>query len=130
MTVEDFFARQSAFDGPARVYLGAVDFRPAVAFFEGGGQLKLREEASADEWLAELQRVPGLMGSLQPLGAQPDDPAPVRVAAGEFVLEGLWAQKKIGRTDDRGFVAVERPAETDIDLERLERLRRMKKQVN
>ncbi|MCK7518334.1 MAG: hypothetical protein MZV64_11710 [Ignavibacteriales bacterium] len=29
-------------------------------------------------------------------------------AAGEFVLEGLWAQKKIGRSDDRGFVAPER----------------------
>ena len=51
-------------------------------------------------------------------------------AAAEFVLEGLCAQKKIGRSDDRGFVAVERPAETDMDLERLERLRRMKKQVN
>ncbi len=112
------------------VYLGAVDFRPAVAFFEGGGQLKLREEGPADEWLAELSRVPGLLGHLQPLGASPDDPTPLRAAAGEFVLEGLWAQKKIGRTDDRGFVAVERPAETDIDLERLERLRRMKKQVN
>ncbi len=112
------------------VYLGAVDFRPAVAFFEGGGQLRLREEGSADEWLAELERVPGLMTHLQPLGASPEDPAPVRVAAAEFVLEGLWAQKKIGRTDDRGFVAVERPVENDLDLERLERLRRMKKQVN
>ena len=112
------------------VYLGAVDFRPAVAFFESGGQLKLREEGTADEWLPELQRVPGLLAHLQPLGAAPDDPAPLRAAAAEFVLEGLWAQKKIGRTDDRGFVAAERPPETDIDLERLERLRRMKKQVN
>ena len=54
----------------------------------------------------------------------------MRAAAAEFALEGLYAQKKIGRTDDRGFVAVERPPETDLDLERLERLRRMKKQVN
>ena len=40
------------------------------------------------------------------------------------MLEGLWAQKKIGRSDDRGFVAVERQTEIDMDLERLERLRR------
>ena len=112
------------------VYLGAVDFRPAVAFFEGGGQLKLREDASADEWLSELRRVPGLLDHLEVLGAGPSEPAPVRAAAAEFALEGLYAQKKIGRTDDRGFVAVERPQETDLDLERLERLRRMKKQVN
>jgi hypothetical protein len=47
------------------------------------------------------------------------------------VLEGLWAQKKIGRSDDRGFVAPERrPSEVELDLEKLERLRRLKKQVN
>jgi len=48
------------------------------------------------------------------------------------VLEGLWAQKKIGRSDDRGFVAPERErrGESDLDLERLERLRKLKKQVN
>ena len=45
-------------------------------------------------------------------------------------VEGLWAQKKIGRSDDRGFVALERHSEAEIDLERLERLRKMKKQVN
>ena len=46
------------------------------------------------------------------------------------MLEGLWAQKKIGRSDDRGFVAPERRAELEVDMERLERLRRLKKQVN
>jgi hypothetical protein len=47
------------------------------------------------------------------------------------VLEGLWAQRKIGRSDDRGFVAVERPrSDVELDLERLERLRKLKKQVN
>ena len=46
------------------------------------------------------------------------------------MLEGLWAQKKIGRSDDRGFVAPERRGESDVDLERLERLRKLKKQVN
>jgi len=51
-------------------------------------------------------------------------------AAAEFILEGLYAHKKIGRSDDRGFMAAERPGEADVDLERLERLRRLKKQVN
>ncbi len=42
------------------------------------------------------------------MGVEPTDAAPLVASAGEFVLEGLWAQKKIGRSDDRGFVAPER----------------------
>jgi hypothetical protein len=64
------------------------------------------------------------------LGVVAGAPAPHVAAAAEFILEGLWAQKKIGRTDDRGFVALERKSDVEVDLERLERLRKMKKQVN
>ena len=46
------------------------------------------------------------------------------------MLEGLYAQKKIGRSDDRGYMAPERRVESDADIERLERLRKLKKQVN
>jgi magnesium chelatase subunit I len=112
------------------VHLGSADFRGVVAYFEAGGSLKLRENASSDDLLAQLQRVTGLLEQTGPLGAQPEDPTPLRAAAGEFVLEGLWAQRKIGRSDDRGFMAPERRPDVDVDLERLERLRRMKKQVN
>jgi magnesium chelatase subunit I len=112
------------------VYLGSVDLRPAVAFFEQGGSVKLREEAPADEVLAQLRKVPEVLDHLDHLGVSPADPGPLHAAAGEFVLEGLHAQKKIGRSDERGFVAPERRPEADIDLERLERLRKLKKQVN
>jgi len=61
------------------------------------------------------------------LGVKAEDPAPLLAAAGEFVLEGLWAQKKVGRSDERGFVAAERPRDLEVDLERL---RKLKKQVN
>ena len=56
-------------------------------------------------------RFPEVLAHVQLLGAKPEDPAPLRAAAGEFVLEGLWAQRKIGRSDDRGFVAVEATAQ-------------------
>jgi magnesium chelatase subunit I len=112
------------------VYLGSVDLRPVVSYFESGGSLKLRDDAGADDLLAELRKVPGLLEHVPNLGISSSDPSPLLAAAGEFILEGLYAQKKIGRSDDRGFMAVERPAETELDLERLERLRRMKKQVN
>src|SRR6266540_1244098 len=112
------------------VYLGSVNFRPVVAFFENGGSLKIRDDSSSSEVVAQLKRVPEVFESLGPLGVSPSDPAPALASAGEFILEGLYAQKKIGRSDDRGFVAPERRADNDMDLERLERLRKMKKQVN
>jgi magnesium chelatase subunit I len=111
-------------------YLGSVSFRQVVRFFEEGGTLRIREGSSSEEVLGQLQRVPEALEHLEALGATPEDPAPLLAAAGEFVLEGLWAQKKIGRSDDRGFVAPERRGDVELDLERLERLRKLKKQVN
>jgi magnesium chelatase subunit I len=111
-------------------YLGSVSFRPVIAWFEAGGSLKIRDDSSAEEALAQLRKVPELLGELSVLGVTSRDPAPVLASAGEFVLEGLYAQKKIGRSDDRGFVAPERRSDVEVDLERLERLRKMKKQVN
>jgi magnesium chelatase subunit I len=110
-------------------YLGAADLRPVVRFFEEGGTLRIREGSPAREVVAQLERVPEVLQSLLPLGVEPGSPEPLTAAAGEFVLEGLWAQKKIGRSDDRGFVASER-RELEVDMEQLERLRRLKKQVN
>jgi magnesium chelatase subunit I len=111
-------------------YLGSVSFRPVIAWFEAGGSLKIRDDSSAEEALAQLRKVPELLSELAVLGVTARDPAPVLASAGEFVLEGLYAQKKIGRSDDRGFVAPERRPELEVDMERLERLRRLKKQVN
>jgi magnesium chelatase subunit I len=112
------------------VYLGSADLKPVVAFFEGGGSLKVRDDASGADVVKQLRAVPGLFDHLHFLGVNAGDPAPLLAAAAEFVLEGLYAQKKIGRSDDRGFTAPERRVESDADIERLERLRKLKKTVN
>jgi magnesium chelatase subunit I len=112
------------------VYMGAVDFGPVVQFFEAGGTLRIRQDSPATEVLGQLHQVPEVLGHVNMLGVNPHDPAPLLAAAGEFVLEGLWAQKKVGRSDDRGFVAAERRDDIELDLERLERLRKLKRQVN
>jgi magnesium chelatase subunit I len=111
-------------------YLGSVSFKAVVAFFENGGSLKIRDDSSSSEVVAQLKRVPEVFENLGALGVEAADPAPLVASAGEFVLEGLYAQKKIGRSDDRGFVGPERRPDNELDLERLERLRKMKKQVN
>jgi magnesium chelatase subunit I len=80
--------------------------------------------------VAQLKRVPHLFEHLGALAVRPGDPEAVVASAAEFILEGLHARKQIGRSDERGFIAPERPPESDLDIERLERLRRLKKQVN
>jgi magnesium chelatase subunit I len=111
-------------------YLGAADLKQVVRYFEEGGTLRIREGSPAADVLAQLQRVPDVLGNLAPLGVEAGSSLALQAAAGEFLLEGLWAQKKIGRSDDRGFVAPERRPDLEVDMERLERLRRLKKQVN
>jgi magnesium chelatase subunit I len=112
------------------VYLGSSDLSNTVGFFDAGGSLKLADDASASEVLGEVARVPGLLEHAARLGAETGAPPPILASAAEFVLEGLHAQRRIGRSDDRGFVGAEQPAEVELDIERLERLRRLKKQVN
>ena len=111
-------------------YLGSADLKQVVRFFEEGGTLRIREGSTSAEVLMQLRRVPEVLDNLTALGVDPGGPEALQAAAGEFVLEGLWAQKKIGRSDDRGFVATERRADLEVDMEHLERLRRLKKQVN
>jgi magnesium chelatase subunit I len=111
--------------------LGTRSFEETVRFFDEGETVKIREGSAASAVLAELSKVPGVLAHLGELGVKPEDPAPLRAAAAEFVLEGLWARRRIGRSDDRGFVAVERRgSDLDLDLERLERLRRMRRDEN
>jgi len=112
------------------VYLGSADLKSVVSYFETGGSLRLSDDAAAEEVVAQLRRVPGLLEHLPKVGITTGEPAPLVASAGEFILEGLYAQRKIGRSDERGFVGLERPSEVEMDLERLERLRKMKKQVN
>ncbi|MGD9561863.1 MAG: magnesium chelatase [Pyrinomonadaceae bacterium] len=86
-------------------FLG-IDFERTVQWFEQGNKILLSDTASADECVMLLDSVPDLIGStLAPLDLAREDSALV-VSACEFVLEGLYAQNKISRTEDGGFEAV------------------------
>ena len=80
------------------------DFKSVIEYFEMGGTLKVADTDSTTAVLAQLTRVPTLMDHVTESGE--DD----RVALAEFILEGLYASDKIGRSEERGFVGVERRA--------------------
>jgi magnesium chelatase subunit I len=89
-------------------YMTGADVQSVVQWFEIGGELKVPEGASAIEQLAALRRVPGLLEHVERLGASGKSDAALVASAGEFILEGLWAHKRISRNEERGFFA-ERP---------------------
>jgi magnesium chelatase subunit I len=84
-------------------YFSETNLQPVVQWFESGGDLKVAVNASAVEHFAQLRKISGLLESLAPLGAGPKSDHAVVAAAAEFVLEGLWAHKRISRSEERGF---------------------------
>jgi len=84
-----------------------VDTRKVVEWFDLGGSLPLGDTTSADEVIAQAQGVQGLRELAEKTGLAPGAPAPAVAAAIDFVLEGLYAQKKISRSEERGYAAAE-----------------------
>jgi magnesium chelatase subunit I len=93
-----------------------ADVRQVVEWFDLGGSLNLGDQEPASQVLAEARKVQGLLDLARSGGLAPDAPAPVLASAVDFVLEGLYAQKKISRSDGRGFHGAEvarRPPQPD-----------------
>ncbi len=93
-------------------YLGEANLQNVIQWFEMGGELKVTDTSSSDDLVRQLRKIQGLLEHVDKLGVGGKDGAPLVAAAGEFILEGLWAQKRISRSEERGFFA-ERPKTPD-----------------
>jgi len=86
-----------------------VDFRRVIEWFDLGGSLQSSDTAAAGDLLTQAKGVQGLIELTEHLDLGTSPPQPVLASAVDFVLEGLYAQKKISRSDDRGYHAAEQP---------------------
>jgi magnesium chelatase subunit I len=84
-----------------------VDTRTVVEWFDLGGTLQLGDATSAEEVIAQTRRVQGLRELAENAGLPKGPSTPMVAAAIDFILEGLCAQKKISRTDERGYAAAD-----------------------
>jgi len=84
-----------------------VDTRTVIEWFDLGGSLPLSDTSSAEEIIDETRPVQGLRELAEHAGVAPGAPAPLVASAIDFVLEGLYAQKKISRNEERGYSAAE-----------------------
>jgi magnesium chelatase subunit I len=86
-------------------YFGEVSFQPVVQWFEAGGELKLPDLISTGKRYEQLAKVQGLLDHVGKLGVTNRKDEAHAAAAAEMILEGLWAHRRIGRSEERGFYA-------------------------
>jgi magnesium chelatase subunit I len=89
-------------------YFEGVNMRPVIQWFDIGGHLKLAADMDAVGLVRQLDSINGLMEKVGALGLTENEPDEVRASAGEFILEGLHAHRRISRSEERGFAAEER----------------------
>jgi magnesium chelatase subunit I len=115
-------------------YQGNSNMNQIVQWFDLGGEIQLRDSASAQEMLHKLRGIQGLLDKLAPLGLSGKEPSEMLVSAAEFILEGLYAHKRIGRSEERVFTAGEkqpRPEKRSLREEEDERdYRRQRRPYN
>ncbi|MFN8060595.1 MAG: hypothetical protein U0Q12_15685 [Vicinamibacterales bacterium] len=95
----------------ANVSLGYVDvaqLRAVVDYFEMGGALHVSDSLGAAEFLAQTGAIQGLHDAAAPLVKAGDGDAGLASAV-DFVLESLYAQKKISRSAEGRYLAVDQP---------------------
>jgi magnesium chelatase subunit I len=90
-------------------YFSDVNLRQVVQWFELGGTMRLDERMTASQMVRLLTRIQDLFDFTSKLGAGDGQSDPLRASAAEFILEGLHAQKRIGRNEEQEFSANERP---------------------
>jgi magnesium chelatase subunit I len=100
------------------VYFKDLNMQQVVQWFDLGGEIKLSDTASAQEVLDGLRNIQGLTEKLAPVGVKSKEASEVLVSAAEFVLEGLHAHRRIGRTEERVFSAEKQPKKHERPFER------------
>lgn len=84
-------------------YFPDADFRSVVEWFDRGGTMNLADSTPAGAVLEQARQVNGLVELAHRAGVAPDASTPLVAAGVDFVLEGLYSQKKISRSDERGY---------------------------
>ncbi|HTR34690.1 MAG TPA: hypothetical protein VMH80_02235 [Bryobacteraceae bacterium] len=92
-------------------YFEGVNVSQIVQWFELGGSLKLEDAADSAAMVKQLSKIQGLMEKTGALGLGANEPDAVRTSAAEFILEGLYAHRRISRNEEVGFTAGERKRE-------------------
>ncbi|MEO6816129.1 MAG: sigma 54-interacting transcriptional regulator [Edaphobacter sp.] len=104
-------------------YFAATNTQQIEQWFNLGGTVQLNDVQPAAGSLVELQQIQGLFEKLSPLKVNAKTKAEVAVSAAEFLLEGMYAHKRISRAEERVFSAAEKKSRNDQAANYAEKMR-------
>ena len=105
-------------------------------WFNLGGAVRIDDDQPSQAILEELKQIQGLFPQLSPLSVKVSDAPEIAVAAAEFLLEGMYAHKRLSRSEERGFSAQEKTSrkqervEQDRDYDEFQEQRRTRRGFN
>ncbi len=105
-------------------YSQDTDYQQIVDWFDLGGTLSIPPDAATTACIEQFRGIQGLMERAGKLLGPGKHGLEQQVAAAEFILEGLYSQMKISRTEDRVFKAVEKKQHDTISGQRVETRKR------
>lgn len=94
-------ATARVYDESGRKGLG----KQIVNWFEMGGSLKLEADQSAAELLKEFKAIQGLLELAEELTPEGRDEPEALASAAEFVLDALYAHRRLTRSEELGYQA-------------------------
>jgi len=89
-------------------YFATTNTQQIEQWFNLGGTVQLNDAQAAADSQKELEQIQGLFEKLSPLKISSKSSPEVSVSAAEFLLEGMYAHKRISRTEERSFTAAEK----------------------
>jgi magnesium chelatase subunit I len=113
-------------------YLDGVNIQNVIRWFEMGGTVRLDESVDSAKMVRELGNIQGLLERTGKLGLGENESDAVRASAAEFILEGLYAHRRISRNEEQGFTVGDRQSRKDRETPDPEEIRRAaaRKQFN
>jgi magnesium chelatase subunit I len=105
-------------------YFEGANMSQVIQWFDMGGSVRLDENLPSAEVIVHLNGIQGLLEKTGQLGLGSNESDALRVSAAEFVLEGLYAHRRITRSEEREFTAGERKRDAQPQEEGGRRSRR------
>lgn len=123
----DTIARELIRAAVGKVYSSSfegVNMNAVIQWFELGGSVRLDENSGSAAMVEQLGAIQGLMEKTGELGLSANEEDAVRAGAAEFILEGLYAQRRISRSEQHVFQAGERRRDTPDETSASRKARR------
>ena len=89
-------------------YFSTTNTQQIEQWFNLGGTIKIDDDQSVADVFSELKQIQGLFEKLSAVGVKQSNAPEKVVSAAEFLLEGMYAHKKLSRSEERGFSAQEK----------------------